>query len=295
VCLLQSNATAENESFLHQKKQPLDNVESNHLYSHHADKDIPYTHRDTDNMKDSLSSSYAGHSSSMYESEVPLGGSAHSLRNQLSARPQSPRQLRQLVSAKPALSSYMDPRAAAVAVSSQERPLAYEYTSHGGIRQMSPPTMYRGGTATAAAVLASDEKYPLMQSATSGDNTARTKPPAVASTRPPMVAAAGLPRYGSPTFPPPTARDVAAANRPIPLSVAASGVHNVAGAVRRPVSFVRAVEQSDQLAVAARPPPGAARVAAGAVLQTTSELDERTAAASATASSAYGSSYEIAV
>jgi len=266
--------------------------------THHGDKD-----RDN-------SSSYSAHDGSLYDSELPLGGSAHSLRNQLSTARQPPQPVHHLVmtsSGKPQPASYMDPRGAAV--SSPERSsilpaAAYEYaSSRSGNRQMSPPTSYRGG----GPVLASDDRYPLMQSASVDNPLSRTRPPTAVDTRPPTastagtrpsaVTAAGLPRYGSPTFPPPTSRD-GAGNRNVPLSVAASGVHNVAGAVRRPVSFVRAVEQSEQLAAGAvsqtraelaRAPLGGARVA---VPQTTAELDERTAN---TGSSAYGSSYEIAV
>lgn len=166
-------------------------------------------------------------------------------------------------------------------------PLPHDYaSSHGGVRLISSPPrgpIYKGGGV--AAVLASDEKYPLMP-APAPNKTSYSQPssqasgggsPLLSRTR----AGVGLPRYGSPTFPPPTERSTV-------LAVATSGVSNVPGAVRRPVSFVRALEMADQLGGSA---PGA--VAGGrsrtqqrvGVLHTTAEEDDRT----------YGSSYEIAV
>jgi len=250
---------------------------------------------------------------------VPLGGSAHSLRNQLvgPVGPGSPRQPQMMSKSGPYVGR-ADGRA--VGLTSPERsaaPPPYDYTSR-GVRQVSPlvgspPSTYRSGSQVigpakggTAAVLASDEKYPLMQPShapppthgpplshgpTHGPPLSHGPLPSLATAdESPLPsrtkAAVGLPRYGSPTFPPPTSRE---SNRPAPLSVAASGVQNVPGAVRRPISFVRALEMSDQLAGA---PAGRPRTqqgprggVGGGVLQPTTEEDER----------AYGSSYEIAV
>lgn len=132
------------------------------------------------------------------------------------------------------------------------------------------------------AVLASDEKYPVgAQSYVS-----RGSPAPGARTIP-----SSMPRYGSPTFPPPTTRDGNDPASAVPLSVAAAGVQAVPGAVRRPMSFVRALEMSDQLtgAPAGRPGlrqhPSSGRSGGGGGVQETIEEDER----------AFGSNYEIAV
>jgi len=231
----------------------------------------------------------------LYEADVPLGGSAHSLRNQMvgQVRPGSPRQTQ--VSSK-AGSHVPRTDGRSVGLTSPERstaPPPYDYSSSRGVRQVSPlvgspPSSYRGQVLGATkgggtAVLASDEKYPLMLPSQSSYSQPFSQASGAGSPLPTRTKGGGLPRYGSPTFPPPTSRN---AEQLAPLSVVASGVQNVPGAVRRPVSFVRALEMSDQLAGAPagrpRPQPQQSRVG---VLQPPAEEDER----------AYGSSYEIAV
>jgi len=221
----------------------------------------------------------------LYEADVPLGGSAHSLRNQMVGQPPM---------SKPGphvYASRTDGRS--VGLISPERSHACDHMSaRSGVRQPaplvgSPPSMYHGqglGTAKgggSATALASDEKYPPMLPPS---HSSYSQPPsqtsASGSPLPTRTKSGGLPRYGSPTFPPTTARE---AGHLAPLSVAASGVQNVPGAVRRPVSFVRALEMSDQLAGSPAGRPHQRPRAGG--LQPTSEEDER----------AYGSSYEIAV
>ena len=278
VCWMWTQPIAdETQAFLHQKKLSVDDVDDcKHTATKVAEKDS-YTH--------------------VSEADLPLGGSAHSLRNQL-VGPGSPRQ--PLMLSKPA--SYVartDGRA--VGMTSPERstpPPPYDYSSRAGGRHVSPfvgnppssyrgevpPSSYRGEVPAAtkggaAAVLASDEKYPLMPVSHSQPSSQAS---AGNSPLPTRTKVTGLPRYGSPTFPPPTARD---ANRPAPLSIAASGVQSVPGAVRRPVSFVRALEMSDQLAGSPAGRPRLQQLARGDVLQPTAEEDERT----------YESSYEIAV
>ena len=233
----------------------------------------------------------------LYEADLPLGGSAHSLRNQLvgQARPGSPHQP-PIASKSGSHVPRTDGRSAGL--SSPDRgavPPPYDYSWSRGGRQVSPlvgspPSSYRGqvlgatrGGGGGPAVLASDEKYPLMLPSQSSYSQPSSQASAGGSPLPARTKAGGLPRYGSPTFPPPTSRDV---DRSAALSVAAAGVQNVPGAVRRPVSFVRALEMSDQLAgtPAGRPRTGQPQ-RAGVVLQPTTEEDER----------AYGSSYEIAV
>lgn len=184
------------------------------------------------------------------EADVPLGGSAHSLRNQLVG---SPRQ--QHVLTKPGLYVPWTEHTTA--------PPPYDYSSSHGIYQASPlPSPHRGMTkGSGPTVLANDEKYPLMlPSSQTSPLPARTK-------------SSGLPRYGSPTFPPSATRD---SDLQAPLSSATSG------AVRRPVSFVRALEASDQLVSTSS---GRSRPPRAGGLQATAEDEERV----------YGSSYEIAV
>lgn len=229
----------------------------------------------------------------LYEADLPLGGSAHSLRSQLvgQVRPGSPRQ-QQLSSKTGLYVPRTDGRSAGL--TSPERttaPPPYDYSSSHGVRHVSPrvgspPTSYRGQVLGATkgrgpAVLASDEKYPLMLPSQSSYSQPSSQASAGDSPLLTRTRAGGLPRYGSPTFPPTTSHG---ADRS--LAVVASGVQNVPGAVRRPVSYVRSLEMSDQLAGAAagrpRPPQQQARLGA---LQPTSEEEER----------AHGSSYEIAV
>jgi len=232
----------------------------------------------------------------LYDADVPLGGSAHSLRNQLVEQvvPGSPRQ--QHISMKPVPYT---PRTDGhvMALTSPERaaaPPPYDYVSSRSVRQVSPlvgspPSLYRGQVLGATkgsgpTVLANDEKYPLMPVSQSSYSQPSSQASAGGSPLPTRTKAGGLLRYGSPTFPPPTARD---SDRSAPLSVATSGLQSMPGAVRRPVSFVRALEMSDQLAGAptGRPRPPQQQPARGVGLQPTAEEDER----------AYGSSYEIAV
>lgn len=225
----------------------------------------------------------------VYEADVPLGGSAHSLRNQLME--QSPR--RQHVSMKPRTDGRV------VALTSPEcaaTPPPYDYLSSRSVRQVSPligspPSMYHGQVLGASkgsgpTVLTNDEKYPLMPLSQSSYSHPSSQASAGGSPLPTRTKVGGLLRYGSPTFPPPTARD---SDHSAPLSIASSGIQSVPGAVRRPVSFVRALEMSDQLSVtpSGRPPPRQLQQqpARGGGLQPTAEEDER----------AYGSGYEIAV
>lgn len=263
----------EKQSFLHQKKSSLSDGDGcQHVPTKVNESDL-YTN--------------------LYEVDVPLGGSAHSLRNHLVGQviPVSAHQPQ--VSSKPG--SYV-PRSdgRSVSLTSAERSSSlpsYEYSS-GGVRQVtplvgSPPSSYRGQVlgptkGGGSAVLASDEKYPLMLPSQVSYNQPTPQVSAGGSPLPTRTKAGGLPRYGSPTFPPPTARDT---GRPPALSVVASGVPNVPGAVRRPVSFVRALEMSDQLAGAPVGRPRPQQQPRVGVLQPTAEEDERT----------YGSSYEIAV
>jgi len=275
---LQPIAADETRAFLHPTKPSLsDGDDSQH---------IP--------MKSAETDSYTN----LYEVDVPLGGSAHSLRNQL-VGPGSPHHHQQVSSKSRAYGIRADGHG--VVLTSPERsgaPSPYDYPSSRGIRQVSPhvsspPASYRGqvlgATKGGSAVLASDEKYPLMPAAAA---SSYSQPSSQASTggsplltRTKGPASVGLPRYGSPTFPPPTARDGSKSSAP--LSVAASGVPSIPGAVRRPVSFVRALEMSDQLAGAV--PAGRPRQQQvpprGGGLQTTVEEEERP----------FGSSYEIAV
>jgi len=266
----------ETQSFLHPKKLS------------HGDGDTYQQHMPT---KTAETDSYTN----LYEADVPLGGSAHSLRNQLVEQvvPGSPHQ--QHISMKPG--PYVPRRDGHVmALTSPEctaAPPPYDYVSSHSIRLVSPlvgsPSLYHGqvlGTTKGSGptVLANEEKYPLMPLSQSSYSQLPSQASAGGSPLPTRTKAGGLLRYGSPTFPPPTARD---SGHSSPLSAAASGIQSIPGAVRRPVSFVRALEMSDQLAGAptGRLQQPQQQLPHSSGLQPTAEEDER----------AYGSSYEIAV
>ena len=174
-------------------------------------------------------------------------------------------------------------------------------------RVASPPSSVLHGPATArgAAVLASDEKYPPVPTTFHGPYT---QPSSQGGSPPPRTKAGGLVRYASPTFPPPTARGDAGAGVSVPsflppgggaprdaTPLSAAGMSSVPGAVRRPASFVRALEISDELGASAAGVTASSRQPSSRqplqqpqrapALQPTAEDDERL----------YAPSYEIAV
>lgn len=255
----------------------------------------------TDDLRTSMSAKSDSYSN-LYEQDLPLGGSAHSLRNQLigqgSPRPVHGGRGIPLSSKQGPYSAYA--AGGNVPLNSPRDPCSppppYDCSPRGGPRPVphhqvgSPLAASRGPlpqqlTSRGATVLASDEKYPMLS-----DRISRSPPPSLSANNPTRTAPMGMPRYGSPTFPPSSQQPHHDA---LPLSVAAAGVQNVPGAVRRPMSFVRALETSDQLAGSG----GAAntrqqrpfQVTAGggrSALQVTVEEDER---------AQFGSNYEIAV
>lgn len=197
-------------------------------------------------------------------------------------------------------------------------------------RVASPPSSVRHGpamaTARGAAVLASDEKYPPVPTTCHGPYT---QPSSQGGSPTPRTNAGGLARYASPTFPPPTARGDAGAGVSVPsflppgaaphrdaaagvsvpsllppgggaprdaTPLSAAGMSSVPGAVRRPASFVRALEISDELGASAAGVTASSRQPSSRqplqqpqqrapALQPTAEDDERL----------YAPSYEIAV
>jgi len=184
-------------------------------------------------------------------------------------------------------------------------------------------------TARGAAVLASDEKYPPVPTTCHGPYTQPSSQGGSSSSPPPRTKAGGLARYASPTFPPPTARGDAGAGVSVPsflppgaaphrdaaagvsvpsflppgggapwdaTPLSAAGMSSVPGAVRRPASFVRALEISDELGASAAGVTASSRQPSSRqplqqpqqrapALQPTAEDDERL----------YAPSYEIAV
>lgn len=236
-------------------------------------------------MEDPISLSTINKSDSytnLYDQDMPLGGSAHSLRNQLAAagaagiltsasllqQPQSPHQQ----TARGGLSPRFARHAAAGQTATTTGRLGLPETSS----PPPPPYKYKPASPVIASlhhdpgssgqqietVLASDERYP---------------PPTTTTPGYAGGGRSGMPPYGSPTFPPST-------NESIP------DVLNIPGAVRRPMSFVKALEMSDQLA------------SAGAGLssrQRTPQFSPSTRLQHETIDeddpSAFGSSYEIAV
>ena len=198
-------------------------------------------------------------------------------------------------------------------------------------RVASPPSSVLHGPAPArgAAVLASDEKYPLAPVPTTCHGPPYTQPSSQGGSPPPRTNAGGLVRHASPTFPPPTARGDAGAGVSVPnflppgaaphrdaaagvsvpsflppgggaprdaTPLSAAGMSSVPGAVRRPASFVRALEISDELGASAAGVTASSRQPSSRqplqqpqqrapALQPTAEDDERL----------YAPSYEIAV
>lgn len=237
--------------------------------------------------------------SNLYDQDLPLGGSAHSLRNQLvtgsgslqqSPRPNrggysaSPRAVRKAAgwqSGGPTAKGGMLPE-------SNSPPPPYDYSSRVQDKPMTPRLGSPMGqsphkqVSSRGLVLTNDEKYPVSRGSPSLTKAADNVSP-VARTIP-----MSMPRYGSPTFPPSTARDETGHTVDVPLSVAAAGVQAVPGAVRRPMSFVRALEMSNQLTGAPSGRLGGTRqnpLTRADGIQEAVEEDDR----------AFGSSYEIAV
>ena len=172
--------------------------------------------------------------------------------------------------------------------SSPPPPYDYSYRSQdkSSSRFVSPSSsLHKPAPARVDKVLTSEDRYPEGVHVSRGVSSV---PPATGTSTPvSRTAQSSMPRFGSPTFPPPTVREGNDPASVVPLSVAVAGVQNVPGAVRRPMSFVKALEMSDQLSGA---PAGRSGVrhnlpTRSGGLQETVEEDER----------AFGSSYEIAV
>ena len=282
----------------------------------------------------------------LYDSiqDLPLGGSAHSLRNHLTVaqdplsvgtaavlkmKPTPPKMLYN--NSHPLSQRGIMPRQpegrAPVAVMEDYTPSPVDRytpvdrygrpatTAARNTVDVSPPSR-DGGIRT----LASDERYPTIQSGTSGDGRSwsesqRSPPQYGGSGRSGVVpmtkrtSPSSTPiRYGpvhSPTTSPPHAaalpgptrsaaeryRTTAGAVSSVgatrsPLSSEVAGINNIPGSIRRPMSFVKALEMSDQLAVyEPESQRGKRHTSVARQMDATTEEDEL----------AFGSSYEIAV
>lgn len=262
--------------------------------------------------------------------DVPLGGSAHSLRNHLAAGQDTISSTSSGLKPLPAKILYPGRSALPTGfrTSPDGRPPPAPAEGH-GLRHLPPKTTIGSPTSTMrSTTLASDEKYPMTHAlirdpflSSSHNKNNRHSPPGSISGLSRIVSLTGARtspvgthyQYGTssskPTAhgpapngadgtnyrpllskePPPytvTAPSIPDTRTALLVSSApvdAPGIENVPGAVRRPMSFVKALEVSDQLA--AHDQPSKLRQKAGLQKEVMIEEDEQL----------YGSSYEIAV
>jgi len=173
------------------------------------------------------------------EQDVPLGGSAHSLRNLLASSSstgggfESPKPLAERLLAPDAMYS---PIGHASANPSIQRLSDTHANSDDGMRYSQKPADERQTHISDAAILPSDAKYPTAQALAPDDFGA-------------SFLHGGGRRPGRTS---PTKTKEPALLRTAPLAsesdVLAIGDVNIGGSVRRPMSFVKALELSDRLA-----------------------------------------------
>jgi len=256
-------------------------------------------HIDVDDSRTLAKSPKCDSYNNLYDQDLPLGGSAHSLRNQLAGGggsiQQSPRPVRggRAASPRTARNTPGGLVSKGTLPECSSPPPPYDYSSRSqdkslSSRYVSPSSsLHKLAPVRVDTVLTSDDRYPDGVQAYVSRGVSSVSPPTGNSTPVVRTIPSNMPRYGSPTFPPTTVREGNQPTTVVPLSLAAAGVQNVPGAVRRPMSFVKALEMSDQLTGA---PAGQSGIrhnlpTRSGGLQETVEEDER----------AFGSSYEIAV